>query len=78
VMDTQHVFTHHPPSADELPKYQELREAAKSFAETIIRLTPPCADQSVALRKVREAVWVANASIALKGRTDLPGSERPR
>ena len=35
------------------------------FAKIIVANTSPCADQSPALRKLREAVMTANASIAL-------------
>lgn len=69
-MDTGHVFKHHAPTPEQLPKYEALRAAAKQFADTIIELTPKCADQSAALRHVRDAVMTANASIALGGRLD--------
>lgn len=58
-------FTYHPPTGPEqTAKYVELREAAKTFAEAIVRLTPPSADQTAAIRHVREAVMTANAAIA--------------
>jgi len=56
-MDLDHVFTYHKPTAEQIPKYEELRAAAKEFAATIQRLTPPCADQTAAMRKVREAEY---------------------
>ena len=34
------------------------------FAKEVMFLTPRCPDQSVALRKIREAVFTANAAIA--------------
>lgn len=46
---------------------QEIRQAAKYLAEHIIRACPRSADRSAALRKVREAVMTANASIVLEG-----------
>jgi hypothetical protein len=58
-------FVYHAPNAEQIPKYNELREAAKTFAETIMRLTPNCADQSAAIRYVRNAVMTANAAIAI-------------
>jgi hypothetical protein len=58
-------FVYHAPTPDQIPKYNELREAAKTFAETIMRLTPNCADQSAAIRYVRNAVMTANAAIAM-------------
>lgn len=63
------LFSYHRPTEDQLPKYQAIRTAAKNFAETILNNTPPGADQSDALRKVREAMMTANAAIALNGRS---------
>lgn len=71
MLDLDHIFKHHPPSSDQIPKYEELRAAAKTFAETIVRLTPPCADRVAAIRKVREAAFTANSAIALGGRLDV-------
>lgn len=66
-MDLDHVFKYHSPSPLQKVKYEELRQAAKNFAAVIQTLTPSCADQSAALRHVREALMTANASIALDG-----------
>ena len=66
--DLEEVFTYHSPEPDQIPKYERLHGAAKHFAETILNNTPACADQSAAIRLVREAVMTANAAIALKGR----------
>lgn len=62
------IFSYHAPSPEQQKNYEAIREAAKQFAETIILNTPPSADQTVAIRKVREAVMVANASVALEGK----------
>lgn len=70
-LDLDHIFRHHTPTAEQLPKYQELRDAARVFAETILRLTPPGADQTAAIRKVREATFTANSAIALGGRLNV-------
>lgn len=59
-------FSYHPPRSDQLPRYTELRSAALSFARVILRCSPPCADRTTALRKVREAVMTANAAIAIE------------
>jgi hypothetical protein len=58
------LFTYHPPKGDQVERYGKLREAGKALAEVIIECTPQCADQSAAIRKVREAVMTANAAIA--------------
>lgn len=66
VEDVDHMFTYHPPKEDQIPKYNEIREAGKEFAKVILKHTPGCPDQTVALRHVRTAVMVANAAIALE------------
>lgn len=60
-------FTYHSPTDDQLPKYKAIREAAKKFAEVVVENTPPCADQTAAVRKIREATMTANQSIACNG-----------
>lgn len=61
------IFTYHPPTQDQIPKYNAIREAAKQFALVLVANTPQSADQTAAIRLVRQAVMTANASIALKG-----------
>lgn len=60
----ERLFTYQPPRADQLPRYEQLRAEAKSFAETLVALTPVGADQSAAIRKLRECVMTANAAIS--------------
>jgi len=68
-MDLDHIFSYHAPTGQEqLDKYQALRDAAKTFAQAIVDNAPACADQTAAIRHVREAVMTANAAIALDGR----------
>lgn len=62
------IFTYHAPSPEQQEQYTLLRKAAYDFANTILALTPVCADQQAALRKLREAVMTANAAIALEGK----------
>jgi hypothetical protein len=66
-MDLDNIFKYHAPTPDQLPKYEALRNAAKTFAQAIVDNSPAGPDQTAAIRKVREAVMTANASIALKG-----------
>lgn len=61
------IFTYHPPQGDQPARYERIREAAKVFALVLLENTPPCADQSAAIRHVRDAVMTANAAIALQG-----------
>ena len=68
-------FTHHPPSNKmEIERYERIRAAGKTFAEVIMAETPGCADQTEAVRCVREAVMWANASIACYGDPLTPPS----
>lgn len=60
-------FTYHAPTSEQIPSYQAIREAGLAFAEVILANTPPSADQTAAIRKIREAVFTANASIACGG-----------
>lgn len=61
-------FTHHPPMPEDIEAYQKIRDAANVFAAIIIDNTPPSADQTVAIRKIRESVMVANAARACGGK----------
>lgn len=62
------LFSYHAPEGDQPKQYEAIRTAAKYFAAAILENTPSSPDQTVAIRKVREAVMTANASIALKGK----------
>jgi len=61
------LFTFHSP--DELQQHQmaAIREAAKHFAQVVLRCSPRCADQRDAIRKIREACMTANQAVMLKG-----------
>lgn len=62
--DLVNLFTYHPPKGDQAERYQKIRDAAHSFAKVIVSETPPSADQTAAIRKLRETVMTANAAIA--------------
>lgn len=66
--DLNNWFTYHPPSKDQAIQYQTIRDAAQAFAFVILQNTPPSADQTTAIRKLRECVMTANASIACGGK----------
>ncbi len=61
------LFMYHAPTPDQLPKYEDIRARGRELARVILELCPPGEDREVALRKVREAVMTANASVALRG-----------
>jgi hypothetical protein len=67
-MDLQHIFSYHAPQGDQLERYNRIRTAALVFAQAIVDDTPAGADQTAAVRKIREASMTANAAIALDGR----------
>lgn len=66
--EIENWFTYHTPNDTQQMSYKAIREAAKTLAQVIVNNTPPSADQSAAIRKVREAVHAANASIACGGK----------
>jgi hypothetical protein len=61
------IFKYHAPTPDDTVAYEKLRSEARNFAKAVLELTPACADQSAAIRLIREAVMTANAAIALHG-----------
>ena len=61
-------FTYHSPDGADKFNFEKIREAARYFAQVLVDNTPPSADQTAAIRKVREAVMTANASIVCRGK----------
>lgn len=53
-----------PPSRDQLPLYNRLRSTGRLLADAINECVPAGPDRDAAIRKVREAVMIANAGIA--------------
>jgi hypothetical protein len=66
--DLEDIFSYHAPTAGQPARYEAIRAAAKVFAAVLLDNTVPCADQTAAVRKLRECVFTANASIALSGK----------
>lgn len=66
--DLEHIFTYHAPDEQQREAYRDLRFAARTFAQVLIDRTPVGADQSAAIRLLRECVMTANAAIATGGR----------
>lgn len=63
--EIDNTFKYHAPKADQPARYEAIREKAKELAELIVASTPKCADQTAAIRKLRECVMTANAAIAI-------------
>ena len=57
-------FTYHAPKDGQPEKYQAIREKAKELAYLIQDLVPPSREQSLALTKLEECSFWANAGIA--------------
>ena len=66
--EVENWFTYHTPTEVDQVGYRAIRQAAKDLAMVILNHTPPSADQSAAIRKLRECVQTANASIACQGK----------
>lgn len=60
-------FTYHAPTDGQPDKYEAVRSAGLEFAQIVVDNTPVSADQTAAVRKIREAVFTANAAIACNG-----------
>jgi hypothetical protein len=60
-------FTWHDMSPEDISKSSEIRLAALEFAKVVVANTPASADQSAAIRKIREAAATANLAIACGG-----------
>lgn len=57
-------FTYHKPTPEQVEMYQTLRDTAHAFAEAIVEHVPGSREQALALTKLEECVFWANAGIA--------------
>lgn len=75
--DLEDLLTDHAPIADQLRRYKRLRDAAKVFVQAVLDENPRAdvIDQSVAIRKIREAAMTANAAIAC-GEASAPSTAK--
>lgn len=60
-------FTHHPPDEAKKIQHEYIREAALKFARMVDGECPAGREQSLALTKIEEAMFWANAAIARSG-----------
>lgn len=61
------VVSYHAPDEAELSRIANIREGTEDFIKCILANSPSCADQSAAIRLVREAMMTTNAAIVLRG-----------
>jgi hypothetical protein len=59
------LFTYHAPTSEHIARLQNVRVVARALATAIVENCPRSADRTAALRKLRESVMTANASIVL-------------
>lgn len=57
-------FTYHPPTPEQVPKYEQTRKRAREMAEFIDEQAPDCREKSLALTALDEVVFWGNAAIA--------------
>lgn len=57
-------FTYHAPEGNQPERYQNIRAMALTFAMYIAEHTPESREQSLAITKLEEVVFWANAAIA--------------
>ena len=62
--ELENLFTYHAPKGDQTERYAKINEAALNFAIVVKENTPKSADQSAAIRQIREARMTANSAIA--------------
>lgn len=62
--DLEKRFTYHPPKNDQPFRYGALRGEGKALAEQILDKCPDSREREMALTKVEEAIFWANAAIA--------------
>jgi hypothetical protein len=64
MVDLANIFTYHPPKPGQADTYQMLRDNAHSLAIKIEKNCPESRERSLAITKLEEVIFWANASIA--------------
>jgi hypothetical protein len=57
-------FQHHRPHGEQSNRYEEIRRKGRGYAELLVRSCPESRELSLALTKLEEVCFWANASIA--------------
>jgi hypothetical protein len=64
----ENAFIHHPPRDDQVQLYDGIRRTAMTYAKCLIDVCPESRELSLALTKLEEVVFWANAAIARNGK----------
>lgn len=64
----EHQFTYQTPTTEQVAAMAAIRARAKQLGHVIVEKCPPSPDRTAAIRLLREAVMIANASIVLGGK----------
>jgi hypothetical protein len=62
--DINNRFDHHAPDEFKIQKHQIVRQSAKELAQTFVEFVPEGREKALALTKLEEALFWANAAIA--------------
>ena len=62
--DLNNWFTYHDTTSAQVEHYNAIRDAAKSYEETVNKHAPDGADKTAAMRTIRNSVMQANLAIA--------------
>ncbi len=62
--ELQHRFTYHPPKAEQVGIYKEIRKRALELARYLNNVMPDCREKAQALTDIEDAVQHANAGVA--------------
>lgn len=65
----EQICTYHAPDGTQQAQIGEVRQATRNLIVAILKHCPRSDDRTAALRKAREAMMTANASIVLKGQS---------
>lgn len=65
-------FTYHAPKGDQAERYQKLRQLCYELGTHVLELTPDSREQSLAMTRLEEVVFWANAAIARRDDGQTP------
>ena len=67
IEDLANRFTHHPPKGNQSQTYEDIRKEALAFALYLKTLCPPSRELSLAITRLEEVVFWANAGLSRHG-----------